>query len=71
MSTNKNPHAVTLGRLGGKKKSDAKAAAVRENGKKGGRPRKSAQEREDEATDRMMKRVKKQSKAVKLTNSIL
>lgn len=40
MSTNKNPHAVALGRLGGKKKSEAKAVAVRENGKKGGRPKK-------------------------------
>jgi hypothetical protein len=32
----KNPAAVTLGRI----KSDKKAAAVRENGKKGGRPKK-------------------------------
>lgn len=40
MSTNKNPHAVALGRLGGKKKSIAKAEAVRINGKKGGRPKK-------------------------------
>jgi len=44
MSTNKNPHAVALGRLGGKKKSEAKAAAVRENGKKGGRPKKTKNE---------------------------
>lgn len=29
-----------LGRKGGSAKSDAKAAAVRANGKKGGRPRK-------------------------------
>jgi general stress protein YciG len=40
----KNPHAVALGRKGGKaskgKTSPAKAAAARENGKKGGRPRK-------------------------------
>jgi len=35
-----NPHAVALGRKGGKAKSPAKAAASRENGKKGGRPRK-------------------------------
>lgn len=39
----KNPHAVALGRLGGKvggkSTSDAKAEAARENGKKGGRPR--------------------------------
>ena len=34
-----NP-AATLGRKGGSAKSDAKAAASRENGKKGGRPRK-------------------------------
>ncbi len=36
----KNRHAVALGRKGGKVKSAAKAAAVRENGKKGGRPKK-------------------------------
>jgi hypothetical protein len=30
---------VALGRLGGKATSDAKARAVRENGKLGGRPR--------------------------------
>lgn len=35
----KNRHAVTLGRRGGKVKSEAKAAAARENGKKGGRPK--------------------------------
>lgn len=34
----KNQAAVKLGRLGGKVTSEAKAAAVRENGKKGGRP---------------------------------
>lgn len=38
----KNKHAVALGRKGGKagkgKTSEAKAAAARENGKKGGRP---------------------------------
>jgi len=39
-SYKKNPAAVALGRLGGKKKSELKAAAVRENGRKGGRPRK-------------------------------
>lgn len=37
----KNPHAVALGKRGGKAKSERKAAASRENGKKGGRPRKS------------------------------
>jgi hypothetical protein len=36
----KNPHAVALGRLGGKATSAKKTAAVRENGKKGGRPKK-------------------------------
>ena len=35
----KNPAAVALGRLGGAKKSKAKQAASRENGKKGGRPK--------------------------------
>lgn len=39
----KNPHAVALGRKGGKagkgKSSPAKAAAARANGRKGGRPR--------------------------------
>lgn len=36
----KNPAAVALGKLGGKAKTKAKAAASRENGKKGGRPKK-------------------------------
>lgn len=36
----KNKHAQQLGKLGGQVKSEAKAKAVRENGKKGGRPRK-------------------------------
>ena len=36
----KNPAAVALGRLGGKAKTEAQAAARRENGKKGGRPKK-------------------------------
>lgn len=36
--TRKNPAAVTLGRKGGKVKSEAKAAASRNNGKRGGRP---------------------------------
>ena len=38
----KNKAAQQLGRLGGKATSEAKAAAVRENGKKGGRPPKPA-----------------------------
>lgn len=33
-----NRHAKALGKLGGKVKSEAKTAAVRENGKLGGRP---------------------------------
>jgi general stress protein YciG len=41
----KNPHAVALGRkggkVGGKVKSEKKAAAARLNGRKGGRPLKS------------------------------
>jgi len=36
----KNPHAVALGKLGGKVTSDRKTEAARKNGKKGGRPRK-------------------------------
>lgn len=36
----KNPHAVALGRLGGKRSTEAKKIAARLNGKKGGRPRK-------------------------------
>lgn len=32
--------AAALGRIGGRATSDAKAAAARENGKRGGRPRK-------------------------------
>lgn len=36
----KNKHAQQLGKLGGQVKSEAKAKAVRENGKKGGRPKK-------------------------------
>ena len=42
--TKKNPHAVALGRKGGKagkgRTSPAKAAAARLNGAKGGRPKK-------------------------------
>ena len=38
--TAKNPAAVALGRLGGRVSSPAKRRAARENGRKGGRPRK-------------------------------
>ena len=38
--TIKNPAAVALGTLGGRVKSERKAAAARLNGKKGGRPKK-------------------------------
>ena len=36
----KNKHAVALGRLGGRSTSEKKKAAVRLNGKLGGRPKK-------------------------------
>lgn len=36
----KNPAAVALGKLGGRATSNAKTKAARENGKKGGRPKK-------------------------------
>jgi hypothetical protein len=35
----KNPHAVALGRLGGRVTSEAKKLAARRNGRKGGRPK--------------------------------
>lgn len=34
-----NPNAVSLGSLGGRAKTEKKAEAARENGKKGGRPK--------------------------------
>ena len=37
----KNPHAVALGKKGGRTISERKADAARANGKKGGRPKKS------------------------------
>jgi hypothetical protein len=53
--TDKNPAAVALGRLGGLagkgKCSDKKAAAARENGKKGGRPKKASPPGPVEAED--------------------
>ncbi|MCI0390263.1 MAG: DUF2442 domain-containing protein [Acidobacteria bacterium] len=41
-----------LGRAGGRSKSDAKASAARENGKKGGRPRKKSRTEEPAASRR-------------------
>jgi hypothetical protein len=40
MPAEKNPAAVTLGRMGGATKTPAKSEAARRNGKLGGRPRK-------------------------------
>ncbi len=42
MKKRKDPHAVALGRKGGKARTAAKIAAVQENGKLGGRPKKAA-----------------------------
>ncbi len=36
----KNPHAQALGKLGGKVRSEKKKKTSAENGKKGGRPKK-------------------------------
>jgi len=41
----KNPAAVALGRRGGKAKSPAKTAAARLNALRGGRPKKTTQEK--------------------------
>jgi hypothetical protein len=43
----KNPAAVALGRRGGKSTSEAKAAAARRNGRKGGRPQTAPPEPDD------------------------
>lgn len=40
MKPTKNPAAVALGKLGGSVRSQAKSAAAKDNGKRGGRPRK-------------------------------
>ncbi len=48
----KNVHAVALGKLGGRVKSEAKTRAARENGLLGGRPRKPGPEEEIERTVR-------------------
>lgn len=39
MMAKKNPHAVALGKLGGRARSDAKTKAARKNAKKGGWPK--------------------------------
>lgn len=39
MKYGKNHHAQELGKLGGKKRSEAQIEAARRNGKKGGRPK--------------------------------
>jgi hypothetical protein len=46
----KNPHAVELGRLGGQRSTQAKVEAARVNGRKGGRPRTS---KKDDLSKRM------------------
>lgn len=51
MTTKKNPAAVSLGALGGRSTSEAKKAAVRENGKKGGRPKKASEGTEKERAE--------------------
>lgn len=42
----KNPHAVALGKLGGKAKSQLKQEAARANGRKGGRPKKTKEDKQ-------------------------
>lgn len=40
MNESKNKHAVALGKIGGSKATEKQKSASRENGKKGGRPKK-------------------------------
>lgn len=63
MAKRKNPHAVALGRKGGKAgkgiTSEAKAAAARENGQKGGRPPRCTEcHRTEERTDAGIRRIR-------------
>ncbi len=53
----KNPHAVALGRLGGQQTSEKKAQSSRENGKKGGRPRRETMTT-NTATDTQIQRLR-------------
>jgi len=48
MNEPKNPHAVALGRKGGKRATEAQKRAARRNGKLGGRPKKVFGESSDE-----------------------
>ena len=47
----KNPAAVALGRIGGRARSAAKTTSSRENGRKGGRPRRSVIQTEYQDSD--------------------
>jgi hypothetical protein len=53
----KNPHAVALGRKGGRATSPAKTAAARQNGTKGGRPARTP------AQDRLLEEIRRQGGA--------
>lgn len=48
MTKEKNPHAVEMGRLGGKKMSDKKLAALKENAKK---PRPNRKKKHEQPTE--------------------
>jgi hypothetical protein len=50
----KNPSAIALGILGGKTKTEKKAAASRANGKKGGRPKKIKNETKQKTFQRLV-----------------